>query len=206
MSETTIHRTLVKSPPELWAEVSDAAALARYLGEFGEIRITRTEPEKTVAWEGERASGTVHIEPGGWGTRVVLSVEAAASTPAPPPPRPEPPAEPDPEPDPHPMPPAAVQPAGLLERFRFWRRRRNARSGAQRDADAQRRDAQRVAAGLAPAAVRAGADEPSELAVAHAKLTTPPAPPAISEAEAEAVLEKALDTLGHAHHRPFSRG
>nr|MBA2261721.1 hypothetical protein [Solirubrobacterales bacterium] len=76
----------------------------------------------------------------------------------------------------------------------------------QRDADAQRRDAQRVAAGLAPAAVRAGAGEPSELAVAHAKLTTPPAPPAISEAEAEAVLEKALDTLGHAHHRPFSRG
>ncbi|MDQ3767930.1 MAG: hypothetical protein M3370_00395, partial [Actinomycetota bacterium] len=123
MSETTIHRTLVKSPPELWAEVSDAAALARYLGEFGEIRITRTEPEKTVAWEGERASGTVHIEPGGWGTRVVLSVEAAAA------PMPQPPAEPDPEPEPAPMPPAALQPS-LLERLRFWRRRRT-RSGAQ---------------------------------------------------------------------------
>jgi hypothetical protein len=203
MSETTIHRTLVKSPPELWAEVSDAAALARCLGEFGEIRITRTEPEKTVAWEGERASGTVHIEPGGWGTRVVLSVEAAASTPQPPIPRPEPPATP--EPHPAPAPSTTARPTGLLERFRFWRRRRNARSGAQRDADAQRRDAQRVAAGLAPAAVRAGAGEPSELAVAHAKLTAPPAPPAISEAEAEAVLEKALDTLGQAHHRPFSR-
>ena len=28
-------RTLVKSPPELWAEVSDVAALARHLGELG---------------------------------------------------------------------------------------------------------------------------------------------------------------------------
>lgn len=196
MSETTIHRTLVKSPPELWAEVSDAAALARYLGEFGEIRITRTEPEKTVAWEGERASGTVHIEPGGWGTRVVLSVEAAAA------PMAQPPPEPEPEPDP--VPPAAAQPS-LLERLRFWRRRRT-RSGAQRDADAQRREAQRLAAGLAPAKVRAGADQPSELAIAHARLTTPAAPPAISEEEAQALLEKALDTLGQAHHRPFSRG
>jgi hypothetical protein len=204
MSETTIHRTLVKSPPELWAEVSDDAALARHLGEFGDIRITRTEPEKTVAWEGERASGTVHIEPGGWGTRVVLSVEAAeAPTPEVPAPPPAPPADPDPEPDP--PPPAAARP-GLLERLRFWRRGRNARSGAQIDADAQRRDAQRVAAGLAPAAVRAGADEPSELAIAHTRLTAPPALPAISEDEAQALLEKALDTLGKAHHRPFSRG
>ena len=204
MSETTIHRTLVKSPPELWAEVSDDAALARHLGEFGEIRITRTEPEKTVAWEGERASGTVHIEPGGWGTRVVLSVEAAAApAPEPPTPLPAPAVDPDPEPDP--TPPVAAQP-GLLGRLRLWRRRRNVRSGAQRDADAQRRDAQRVAAGLAPAAVRAGADEPSELAIAHARLTTPPAPPAISEDEAQALLERALDTLGQAHHRPFSRG
>lgn len=200
MSETTIHRTLVKSPPELWAELSDAAALARYLSEFGEIRITRTEPEKTVAWEGERASGTVHIEPGGWGTRVVLSVEPAAA------PTPQPPPGPDsqPEPEPAPMPPAAAQP-GMRERLRFWRRRGNARSDAQRDADAQRRDAQRVAAGMTPAAVRAGADQPSELAIAHARLTTPAAPPAISVEEAQALLEKALDSLGQARHRPFSR-
>jgi hypothetical protein len=54
--------------------------------------------------------------------------------------------------------------------------------------------------------VRAGADEPSELAIAHTQLTAPPALPAISEDEAQALLEKALDTLGKAHHRPFSRG
>src|SRR5919204_3962658 len=74
-------RTLVKSPPELWAELSDAEALARHLGEFGEIRITRLEPETTVAWEGERASGTVDIAPSGWGTKVTIT--AQLSRPAP---------------------------------------------------------------------------------------------------------------------------
>ena len=78
-------RTLVKSPPELWAEVSDPAALARHLGAFGEIRITRTEPETTVAWEGERASGTVELAPAGWGTKVTVTADAP---PPPPPPAP----------------------------------------------------------------------------------------------------------------------
>src|SRR5438477_4213750 len=73
MTELQASRTLVKSPPELWAECSDAPSLARHLGQFGEIRITRLEPETTVAWEGERASGTVRIEPAGWGTRVILT-------------------------------------------------------------------------------------------------------------------------------------
>jgi len=66
----------VKSPPELWTECSDAASLARHLGELGEIRITRLEPETAVAWEGEQASGTVQIEPAGWGTRVTLTAQA----------------------------------------------------------------------------------------------------------------------------------
>ena len=74
-------RTLVKSPPELWAEVSDAAALARHLGEFGEIRITHTQPETVVEWEGDLASGSVQLEPSGWGTRVTLIAEPAPATP-----------------------------------------------------------------------------------------------------------------------------
>src|SRR5947207_2959776 len=78
MTEHEASRTLVKSPPELWAECSDAASLARHLGQFGEIRITRLEPETAVAWEGERASGTVRLEPSGWGTRVVLTARAAS--------------------------------------------------------------------------------------------------------------------------------
>ena len=82
MPEVEAHRRLVKSPPELWAELSDVEALARHLGEFGEIRITRTDPETTVAWEGEHARGTVSMESSGWGTKVRLTAEAI---------RPEPP-------------------------------------------------------------------------------------------------------------------
>ena len=73
MDEPRAQRTLVKSPPELWAEISDVEALAARLGAFGEIRITRTEPETTVAWEGDRARGTVELEPSGWGTKVTLT-------------------------------------------------------------------------------------------------------------------------------------
>jgi hypothetical protein len=82
MTELKASRTLVKSPPELWAECSDAASLARHLGQFGEIRITRLDPETAVAWEGERARGTVRIEPAGWGTRVTLTA-VTAEEPAP---------------------------------------------------------------------------------------------------------------------------
>ncbi|MBV9339165.1 MAG: hypothetical protein JO262_20395 [Solirubrobacterales bacterium] len=76
MTELHASRTLVKSPPELWAECSDAASLARHLDRFGEIRITRLDPESAVAWEGEHARGTVRIEPAGWGTKVILTATA----------------------------------------------------------------------------------------------------------------------------------
>jgi hypothetical protein len=84
-------RTLVKSPPELWAEVSDPDALARHLAPFGEIRITRLEPEATVAWEGDRVRGTVDLSPAGWGTKVrVTAQDDAGPAPAPAPAEPEP--------------------------------------------------------------------------------------------------------------------
>src|SRR5512133_2275553 len=93
MQDPRAQRTLVKSPPELWAEVSDVEALARHLGEFGEIRITRLDPETTVAWEGDRACGTVALEPAGWGTKVTITAKLAEE------PAPEPvAAEPEPEP------------------------------------------------------------------------------------------------------------
>jgi hypothetical protein len=75
MISSEVQRTLVKSPPELWAELSDPAALARHLGELGDIRITRVEPEKLVEWEAEGTTGTVAIKPSGWGTKVTLTVE-----------------------------------------------------------------------------------------------------------------------------------
>src|SRR4051812_18667801 len=74
-------RTLVKSPPELWAELSDQDGLARRMAAFGEIRITGLEPEDTVAWEGDRARGTVCLEPSGWGTKVMLTVELESEPP-----------------------------------------------------------------------------------------------------------------------------
>jgi len=144
MTEQTVSRTLVKSPPELWAEVSDPGSLARHLGEFGEIRITRLEGESTVAWEGERASGTVELAPSGWGTRVTLTARtgdaeeseaepvAVAVEPEPVAVEPEPVAvEPEPiavEPEPEPVAepeqePIAERPrAGLFSRL--FRRRR----------------------------------------------------------------------------------
>jgi hypothetical protein len=73
MISSEVQRTLVKSPPELWAELSDPALLARHLGELGEIRVTRVEPEQTVEWEAENATGKVQIKPSGWGTRVTLT-------------------------------------------------------------------------------------------------------------------------------------
>jgi hypothetical protein len=77
MTEHQASRTLVKSPPELWAECSDPGSLGRHLNDcFGEIKITRLEPETAVAWEGERGSGTVRLEPSGWGTRVILTARA----------------------------------------------------------------------------------------------------------------------------------
>src|SRR4029078_625020 len=97
MVDPRAQRTLVKSPPELWAEVSDVGALAGHLGAFGEIRITRLEPETTVAGEAARARGAVELEPSGWGTKVTLTAQIAS----------EPPRDPEPA--------AAPEPAGATE-------------------------------------------------------------------------------------------
>ncbi len=178
MTELQASRTLVKSPPELWAECSDAASLARHLDGFGEIRITRLEPETAVAWEGERARGTVRIEPAGWGTKVVLTAMAeGAEGEAPPPP-----ARPDP----------AVIETPAQESTPAERKRRFARLRAYWRGER-----------LAVPEPAPPAHDPPE--------PEPEAPPAATEAptseasETEAALAAALDSLGQAHHRPYSR-
>jgi hypothetical protein len=104
-----VQRTLVKSPPELWAELSDPAALARHLGELGEVRITRVEPEKIVEWEAADATGAVRLKPSGWGTKVTLTV--TREVPAPEPAAAEPVgAEPEPTPEPVAAEPVAAEP------------------------------------------------------------------------------------------------
>jgi hypothetical protein len=108
---TEVQRTLVKSPPELWSELSDPEALARHLGELGEIRITGIEPETRVEWEAEGASGVVCLKQSGWGTKVTLSVTREA-------PEPDGPSEPEPvaavESEPAPEPERILEPEPIV--------------------------------------------------------------------------------------------
>jgi hypothetical protein len=213
--EPTAQRTLVKSPPELWAEISDVECLARHLGEFGEIRITRVEPEITVAWEGDRASGTVMLEPSGWGTKVTLTAQAkAVAAPAPPPaaePQPEPVAvEPEPEPEPvavEPEPePVAPTPAPLtanevLARSGFFKRMfaRRAETPLAPVPDLEPEPEPMPEPVRLPEPVPM--PEPTPLPERPAEDDPPPA----AQVDVEGVLVGALDSLGSAHHRPFSR-
>jgi len=118
MTQSTASRRLVKSPPELWAELSSDESLRRHLAEFGEIRITRIDPETTVAWEGNRISGTVELAPvedaaeprrsRGFFARLLgrhPRAQPAGAIPGPPAPGPDP-APPTPAPNPGPLPPA----------------------------------------------------------------------------------------------------
>lgn len=125
MHEYQAQRTLVKSRPELWAEVSDVTSLCKHLGEFGDISITRLEPETTVAWEGTAARGTVELEASGWGTKVTLTAElldvdvdvpGPEAVPVPEPVaevQPEPEPEPATEPEPVPAPVPVAEPAAV---------------------------------------------------------------------------------------------
>jgi hypothetical protein len=224
MSSLQASRTLVKSPPELWAELSDLGSLARHLGEFGEIRITKVDPESRVEWEADRASGTVRLEPSGWGTRVVLTVDTPEPA-AVPEPEEEPKtiaeaiavaaeeepvavAEPEPEEaDSHPEPLAeAPEPAPEPKRG-FWARLFGRNQPAP----------------VAPEPVIEAPEpepEPEPEPVAEDHEDRPfgtiewevPEPDALEEPEPEQepvdpekILHGVLDTLGAAHHRPFSR-
>ncbi len=232
MTENEASRTLVKSPPELWAECSDASSLARHLGQFGDIRITRLEPETAVAWEGEDVSGTVRLEPSGWGTRVILTVQrpeapAAKLVPVPDlepepelPPEPEPPAPPpaavkEPvaerpaadEPSVREEPPVVPVKLGFFARL-FGRRRRvvqAAKPAAAPPAPAAI-EPRRQPKPIAPDPEPAPKPKPIALALEPEPEPAPnPTAPAPTAPDATAALTAALDSLGQAHHRPFSR-
>ncbi|HEV7773304.1 MAG TPA: hypothetical protein VGO48_08490 [Conexibacter sp.] len=225
----------MKSPPELWAEVSDAASLARHLGEVGEITITRLEPETTVAWEGERASGTVELAPAGWGTSVTLTAEPVATADEPPTPEPAPEpiavAEPEPEPatiaepEPEREPAAAAEPEAVADATparRSWLARIFSRTPKPPTApepqpsatDADRaggdEDARPAAEGRTGAhpeghRPRSGWSGPARQA-AEPEREERAAPEPEPKDPLHDVLTQALDSLGQAHHRPFSRG
>jgi hypothetical protein len=173
MHDLTAKRTLVKSPPELWSELSEVERLARHLGAFGEIKITKLEPEHTVAWEGESASGTVMIEPSGWGTKVTLKAQVEQGESAP---EPAPVEEPEPAVVAFPADPGPARKTGFFARLFAW--------GPAEEP---------------PVPIAEPEPEPEPEPVAHVEPE-----PAVSDAQA--VLEDALEALGSAHHRPFSRG
>jgi hypothetical protein len=229
MTSLQASRTLVKSPPELWAELSELESLARHLGEFGEIRITKVDPESRVEWEADRASGTVRLEPSGWGTRVVFTVDTPEPAPEVVPPEPEPVAvEPEPAPEPEREPvavdpepePVAIEPepapAPARRRVRRgWFARLFRRTPPPPPARVE----------PPPPAVEAEAPVTLDEPVAEAPEPTPaerafgtiewetpeapveeePEPAPLRPDEAHALLTDVLDTLGAAHHRPFSR-
>jgi hypothetical protein len=196
MAEHQASRTLVKSAPELWSECSASASLARHLEWFGAIRITKLEPETAVAWEGDDVSGTVTLEPSGWGTRVILTVREASDEAHVHPAQAVPAAKGDSaeagEGDSaEVLAPAAKEvevagPVGILRRLL----RRLQRPGRHQPAP------EAMMSGLGGAAQPVFELAPREPAAQPA--------PEIA-APAVAALAHALDSLGRAHHRPFSR-
>jgi hypothetical protein len=193
MPDLRVNRTLVKSPPELWSELSEVQSLARHLGEFGEISISRLEPEHTVAWEGEHARGTVELEASGWGTKVTLS----AAVPDP---------EPHPEPEPEPAAPEpvaeepVVQRGSWLTRWLFRRRATPAGPVAPEPGTLEFAPVSDEPLAWYDPDPDGGAAEAEAQQETAAETAPGPGPERV-----EAVLEGVLDTLGAAHHRPFSR-
>jgi hypothetical protein len=268
MTDLTAQRTLVKSPPELWSELSEVENLARHLGELGEIRIVKVEPESTVAWEGEQVSGTVELEQSGWGTKVTFRATVpepdAGAEPEAVAIEPEAVAEPEPaaeraadakpaavEPIAETRPVAEAEPIAVDDRqpvaierehqeveserqgfFAKWlfRRRQPAREpvAVKRGPVAAMPEPFAVESGPVAAVTELGAVEPDAVAAVSGSVAVEPDPvPAAVEPEpverepvtaepetvvataadrVQQVLDGTLDTLGQAHHRPFSRG
>jgi hypothetical protein len=228
----------------LWAECSDAASLARHLDGFGEIRITRLEPETAVAWEGERARGTVRIEPAGWGTKVILTAVAEGDETVVP-------TEPDPTTEPEPLPtaealseppmqeppmeelrmeeppmeeppveaptmgdPPVEAPPPPARKRRFARLRAYWRGERLAEPDSAPVEEPPPVEEPSPVEETAPAEEPAAVQETPPSFEESPAleaPPAVPETPApvvsdtEATLAAALDSLGQAHHRPYSR-
>ena len=71
MRTVEVSRTLVKSPPELWSELSGE----RLSEAVGGASLRVTEEERRIEWEAEGARGAAVLEPAGWGTKLTLTAE-----------------------------------------------------------------------------------------------------------------------------------
>jgi hypothetical protein len=228
MSSVSVSRTLVKSPPEVWAELERDGRLAELLALDG-LEVTVAQELAVLEWQAEQASGRIEIKASGWGTKVSLTadveaeqvaevepvaeVEHAETVERPKVEQPEP--EPEPEPvvvsDPEPAPVAAeAEPVPLG----FWARLKLRLTGAQQPAVTQTSEP----AVAEPPPVEAPPVEPVEPAEEDAPpnevaATSEAGEPDVTEpeqsepgepADFEARLLAVLDHLGTAHKRPFS--
>ena len=67
MAPVEVERTLVKSPPELWTEISSDEALGRWLGD---VSVEAPEAPARLEWRRSDSTGVIELEPSGWGTKV----------------------------------------------------------------------------------------------------------------------------------------
>ena len=67
MPSVELERTMVKSPPELWEELSSEQGLSRWLGD---VRVSSAEPPNRLEWDSDVARGVIELEASGWGTTV----------------------------------------------------------------------------------------------------------------------------------------
>jgi hypothetical protein len=220
MTESNASRTLVKSPPELWSEVSSAASLQRHMDQFGEIRITKLEPETAVAWEGEHARGTIRLEPSGWGTKVSLSATPSTGKEAANEAR-----QRDPAPDDRLRGQSEAElPAGLALPFETVETEmreltvfleRNRREAELQKRRWPRRFARKMRRWFAPEPEDSGGpsaaqdlapvDLEPEASASEVAPKPAPAPQTEPQGPEKPALDAVLDSLGQAHHRPYSR-
>jgi hypothetical protein len=66
-----VSRKLVKSAPELWADLEGG----RLSEALGDVTTRPDEHERRLAWKAEGMRGTAVLEPSGWGTQVTLTAE-----------------------------------------------------------------------------------------------------------------------------------
>ena len=67
MAPVQVERTLVKSPPELWTEISTDEALGRWLGD---VTVQSAEAPGRLEWRRSDSTGVIELEASGWGTTV----------------------------------------------------------------------------------------------------------------------------------------
>jgi hypothetical protein len=72
-----LERTLVKSPPEVWEELSAEAGLSRWLDK---VEVRECHAPSRIEWASSGMSGRIELEPSGWGTRVRARAEQGGTS------------------------------------------------------------------------------------------------------------------------------